>query len=305
MVTILGCLLLFICFVITGCSVYKLDLKTGKVTVWHASNWLDAVFMDEVQDGIKQELKSPHPPYDSEYATWQEYWISYCESIHYGYPPRKDEPYIQYIIAKRREALLPNVPEIDNRQFRSPWRSFADNVDEELTNESKCLRSPLQFDGKQLTKTWPEFWKFTEKRAFTYPPVSTNGIEYINNRRKQMGLKPLDCRWDGSSIESPVVVSAKNKVGAVGIELDFVNARCGNEGRDWKVKQQRRESVGFVPYDVLTVQLSDGSVKTFYFDVSYVTNDWQAPVTIKPLLHFKFATTFRFVCFAGKLAAAL
>jgi hypothetical protein len=272
--TMLVCLLLFICFVFTGCSTYELDLKTGKVTVWHTSNWQDAEFMDEVQDNIKQELKNPYPSYYSECATWQEFWISYCENLHYSNPPGKDEPYIQYVIARRREALLPDIPEINNRKFRSLWRKFTDRMDEELTNESNCLQPPSQFDGKQLTKTWPEFWKFTEEGALRFTPVSTNGIEYINNRRKQMKLKPLDYRWDGSSINSPFVVSADDGIAATGIELDFVNARYGNEGKDWKFKQQRRESVGYVPYEILTVQLNDGSVKTFYFDVSNVTHDW-------------------------------
>src|ERR1039458_9222373 len=145
-----------------GCSsvVYNYDLKTGKLEKRHASSWEDAMFMDQVDGDIKQELKFPKPSYRTACATWSEYWINRCEQIHYWSPLGKDEPDIQYIINKRREAGLPDIPEIDKRQFRSQWQNWTDAVDEQLAMESKGLPplSMFSVEQRKMTKTWPEYW---------------------------------------------------------------------------------------------------------------------------------------------------
>jgi len=177
-----------------GCSsvVYNYDLKTGKLERRYASSSEDAMFMDTVDDDIK--LESKNDPLN--YGTWREYWINRCEQIHYyhGHPIGGDEPYIQYIVNKRREAGLPDIPEIDKRQFRSQWQNYTDDVDERLAMESKGLPPLSTVDVKQLkmTKTWPEYWRAYEKNVLNNPAISTNGVEYINEHRKQMGLPPLN-----------------------------------------------------------------------------------------------------------------
>jgi len=175
-----------------GCTpaVYNYDLKTGKLEKRYASSSEDAEFMDSVDDAIKLELKND-PLY---YGTWSEYWINRCEQLHYNHPSGRDEPYIQYIINKRREAGLPDIPEIDKRQFRSQWQNYTDDVDERLAIEAQGLPSLSMFSVEQrkMTKTWLEYWKAYEKSVLNNPAISTHGVEYINNRRKQMGLPPLN-----------------------------------------------------------------------------------------------------------------
>jgi hypothetical protein len=192
MKTIIYLLSFVIACTFLGCTpvVYNYDLKTGKLEKRYASSSEDAEFMDSVDDAIKLELKND----PLNYGTWRDYWINRCEQIHYWNPPGKDEPLIQYIINKRREAGLPDISEIDKRQFRSQWQNYTDDVDERLAMESKGLPPLSTVDVKQLkkTKTWPEYWRAYEENMLNNPAISTNGVEYIDNRRKQMGLPPLN-----------------------------------------------------------------------------------------------------------------
>jgi len=181
-----------IAFTFLGCTpvVYNYDLKTGKLDKRYVSSSEDAEFMDSIDDDIKRESKMTPLSFE----TWREYWINRCEQIHYYQPAGKDEPLIQYIINKRREAGLPDIPEIDKRQFRSQWQNFTDSVDERLAMEAKGLSPLTTFNIKQWkkTKTWPEYWRVYETNLLNDRAISTNGVEYINNRRKQMGLPSLN-----------------------------------------------------------------------------------------------------------------
>lgn len=178
--------------VLTSCApvVYNYELKTGTGEKRYTSSTEDAIFMDQVDADIKLELKND----PLNYGTWREYWINRCEQLHYWNPPGKDERYVQYIINKRSEAGLPDIPEIDNKQFRPLWQNWTNDVDERLAMEAKGLPPLSTVDVKKLkmTKTWPEYWKAYEENILKNPAISTNGVEYINNRRKQMGLKPLE-----------------------------------------------------------------------------------------------------------------
>jgi kynurenine formamidase len=180
-------------FVITctfpGCSsaVYSYDLKTGKREKRFASSWQDAAFMDTVDDGIKAELKSKK---HADSTNWHEYWISRCESLYYD--PHLGDAYIQYIIDKRRQAGLPDIPEIDKRQFRSEWQIFTDNVDEQAGREIQGFPPPVIVVDQTWVKTWSDYWEVTKRLALRNPAISTNGVEYIKNQIKQVGFKPLN-----------------------------------------------------------------------------------------------------------------
>jgi hypothetical protein len=167
--------------------VYNYDLKTGKLEKRHASNWQDAAFMNTVDDDIKAELKSKEHP---DNTNWHDNWISWCESLYYN--PHLGDPYIQYIINERREAGLPDIPEIDKRQFRSEWQIFANNVDKQAGREVQGLPPPPIVVDQTWVKTWSDYWEVTERLALRNPAVSTNGVEYVRDHRKQVGLKPLN-----------------------------------------------------------------------------------------------------------------
>jgi hypothetical protein len=185
-----------------GCApvVHTYDRNTGKWSTQHFTKWGgDPVFLSQIDDDIKRE--SENAPLL--YGTWREYWIDRCERLHYyespDEPPGIAEHYIEYIISKRREAGLPDIPEIDKRQFRSLWQNWTDAVDEQLSMEAKGLPPLTIFNIKQWekTKTWPEYWKVFEENLLNDHldidrAIFTNGAEYINNRRKQMGLPPLN-----------------------------------------------------------------------------------------------------------------
>lgn len=172
-----------------GCSsiVYNNELKTGKLKKEHASNWQDAAFMDSVDSDIKAELKSKKYP-DS--INWHDHWIHRCESLFYD--SQLGDPYIRYIIDKRRDAGLPEIPEIVEKKFRSEWQIYTDNVDKQADREVQNLPPPRIVVGQTWVKTWADYWVVKKRLALRNPAVSTNGVEYIIVRRKQVGLKPLN-----------------------------------------------------------------------------------------------------------------
>lgn len=180
--------ILFVSFVLMSCSsVFNYcDSRTGKLEKRNVPSWLDAAFMDSVNEDIKSELKYKEFLNDT---NWHDFWIHRCESLYYD--PHLGDPYIQYVVDKRREVGLPDIPEIVNRHFRSQWRIFTDNVDKELTRESNGLPPPTIVYQQTWVRTWMDYWTVTEEMAIRNSAISTNGVEYINNQRKQMGLKPL------------------------------------------------------------------------------------------------------------------
>ena len=189
MKTIIYLLSFVIACTFLGCTpvVYNYDLKTGKLEKRYASSWQDAAFMDTVDIDIKAELKSKELP---DGVNWHDHWIHRCESLYYD--PHLGDPYIQYIIDKRREAGLPEIPEIVERKFRSELQIFTDNVDKQAGREVQSLPPPPIVVDQTWVKTWADYWEVTEKLALRNPAVSTNGVEYIRNQRKQVGLKPLN-----------------------------------------------------------------------------------------------------------------
>jgi len=170
-------------FVFAGCTT---DFWSDAVKQNH-NDVYDAMFVDSVKGDINSELKLQKAPRGK---TWREFWINRCEQVYYS--PRMGEKDVKYIVEQRRAAGLPDIPEIDQRQFRSRWKIFTDHVDEQINQELQGSSPPAITDGKIWVKTWPEYWTVMDRMALRNPAVTTNGVNYIIERRKQVGLSPLN-----------------------------------------------------------------------------------------------------------------
>jgi hypothetical protein len=192
------CPLVFLLVLLTGCAseVYTYDRQTGKWSVEHFTKWGgDPVFLSQLDDGVKSESENIPPTF----GTWRENWIDQCERLHYYEKPDLADHYIEYIINKRAEAGLPDIPEIDRRQFRSLWENWTSSINEQLALEAEGHPPLLMFsvEQKRMTKTWPEYWKALETNLLNDPlvidrDIVANGAEYISTQRKKMGLRPLE-----------------------------------------------------------------------------------------------------------------
>jgi hypothetical protein len=98
-------LMIFISSVLIGCSsvTYYHDPKTGLDE--KRSSYMLEMFTDSVDEDIKRELRGEPLKID-----WREYWIERCKNVS-SY--KEGGACIHYIINKRREAGLPDIPEIE------------------------------------------------------------------------------------------------------------------------------------------------------------------------------------------------
>jgi hypothetical protein len=71
----------------------------------------------------------------------------------------------------------------------------------------------------------------------------------------------------GGSFETAVVVNAHNSLVGVEAEYAYIASQCGEPHKDWKLQSQGLREHADKPYDVLTIALSGGATKTFYFDI--------------------------------------
>jgi hypothetical protein len=169
------CLLAFISVcTFTGCTI---DFWRDAISSDHSSVY-DAMFVDSVNEDIKRELQGT-----SVKMGWHNYWIERCEDVLFE---KNDKIMIQYIIDQRRKAGLADIPELESR-----WQLFTGMVGIQIDKEKNNISPPYTTDGKTPTTTWPDFWKSIDKIALQDAAISTNGIEYIDDHRKQAGLPPL------------------------------------------------------------------------------------------------------------------
>ena len=73
---------------------------------------------------------------------------------------------------------------------------------------------------------------------------------------------------DGSSAEQAVVIQAPSSALGIPQEYAHVGRVCGRRNIDYQMKMQRQVSQNGRNYDVLEVKLKDGSVRTFWFDIT-------------------------------------
>jgi hypothetical protein len=93
-------------------STYLVGCTTGFWTDASSPNHqykdYDAMFAESISDQIKAELSGQQPFHA---ASWREYWIGRCQQVYDS--PEMGAQDVQYIIDRRRQAGLPDIPEID------------------------------------------------------------------------------------------------------------------------------------------------------------------------------------------------
>jgi hypothetical protein len=166
-------------FVFTGCTTgfWSDAAKQNHDDVYRA------MFADSIRVNINSELKLQKAPGGE---TWREFWIHRCEQVYYS--PGMGEKDVEYIVKQRRAAGLPDISEINHRQFRSEWKIFTDQVDKQIDQELNGASPPAMADGKIWVKNWPDYWMVMDNIALRNSSVSTNGVKYITEHRKEAGL---------------------------------------------------------------------------------------------------------------------
>jgi hypothetical protein len=104
---------------------------------------------------------------------------------------------------------------------------------------------------------WPIIW-ITNIRAAA-------AVENLPPNKKQPGLFG---GGNGDSFETAIVVNAGNLLVGIQAEYSYVAEQCGEPHKDWKLQSQGLREHAGKPYDVLTIALSGGATRTFYFDIA-------------------------------------
>ena len=73
---------------------------------------------------------------------------------------------------------------------------------------------------------------------------------------------PGDCK------ENAVVIHAPNHLLGIMAEYQYVGNQCGVRNRDWKLCMQSLVSGNGKAYDVLDIEMKDGTRRSFYFDIT-------------------------------------
>jgi hypothetical protein len=73
---------------------------------------------------------------------------------------------------------------------------------------------------------------------------------------------------NGDSFETAVVINTDIFLIGVQLEYAYVTSQCGERQKDWRMQSQSMHPHGESLYDVMTVDLSSGQSKTFFFDIS-------------------------------------
>jgi hypothetical protein len=72
----------------------------------------------------------------------------------------------------------------------------------------------------------------------------------------------------GDSKKSAVVIQAPDSIAGIMAEYEYLENRYGIRDVDWKLFMQSLITGNGRSYDLLTIELKDGSRKSFYFDVT-------------------------------------
>jgi hypothetical protein len=133
----------------------------------------------------------------------------------------------------------------------------------------QCLRQESQRFNKILAvlicciisliavALWPIIW-ITNIRAAA-------AVENLPPNKEQLSLFG---GGNGDSFETAVVVNAHNSLVGIEAEYAYIANQCGEPHKDWKLESQGLREHGGKPYDVLTIALSGGATRTFYFDIT-------------------------------------
>lgn len=78
----------------------------------------------------------------------------------------------------------------------------------------------------------------------------------------------METNGDGSSAEQAFVIEASTSANGIPQEYAHVGRICGRRNIDFQLKMQTQISRNGRHYDVLEVKLKDGSVRSFWFDIT-------------------------------------
>jgi hypothetical protein len=73
---------------------------------------------------------------------------------------------------------------------------------------------------------------------------------------------------NGSSPDKAVIINAETTKIGVRREYAYVEQVCGQINVDWSFKIQSCRSIGERKYDVLEIEMKDGSFRVFWFDIT-------------------------------------
>lgn len=104
---------------------------------------------------------------------------------------------------------------------------------------------------------WPIIWVTNIRAAAA-----------VENRQSKKEQLSLFGGGSGDSFETAVVVNAKNSFVGIEAEYAYIANQCGEPHKDWKLQSQALREHGGKPYDVLTIALTGGTTRTFYFDIA-------------------------------------
>jgi hypothetical protein len=140
----------------------------------------------------------------------------------------------------------------------TPRSSIKDGFLRESQRSNKGLAFLLScFVTFVAVALWPIIW-ITNIRAAT-------AAENLRFKKEQLSLFG---DGNGDSFETAVVVNADNSFVGVEAEYAYIASQCGEPYKDWKLQSQGLLEHGGKPYDVLTIALSGGGTRKFYFDIA-------------------------------------
>ena len=79
---------------------------------------------------------------------------------------------------------------------------------------------------------------------------------------------------DGSTAEKAVVVNATTSQIGIPAEYTYLERVCGKTGVDYTLVEQRQMDKNGREYDILEIELKDGTVRSYWFDITSFFGRW-------------------------------
>jgi hypothetical protein len=79
---------------------------------------------------------------------------------------------------------------------------------------------------------------------------------------------------DGSTAEKAVVINAISSQIGIPAEYTYLERVCGKRDKDWSLIEQRQIDQNGREYDVLEIEMKDGSVRSYWFDITSFFGRW-------------------------------
>jgi len=72
----------------------------------------------------------------------------------------------------------------------------------------------------------------------------------------------------GEEMDNAIVINLSNSMAGIRAEYVYLGKQFGQPQTDWKVESQFLRSEGGKHFDILTVSLTDGTIRTIWFDIT-------------------------------------